>query len=83
MFQFQRLALCIAICAGLSLIVELMVLCQAFIRTKMLIVIFFAGTLISAPIVYGFGRIHSSTLYRYQVVYIFFGLLTASDYVPF
>lgn len=37
---------------------------------------FFAGTLISAPIVYGFGRIHSTTLYRYQVVYLFFGLLT-------
>lgn len=33
------------------------------------------STLISAPIVYGFGRINSS-LYRYQVVYIFFGLLT-------
>ncbi|KAK9777093.1 putative Major facilitator superfamily domain-containing protein [Seiridium cardinale] len=34
------------------------------------------STLISAPIVYGFGRINSSTLYRYQVVYLFFGLLT-------
>ena len=34
------------------------------------------STLISAPIVYGFGRVHSSTLYRYQVVYLFFGLLT-------
>jgi MFS family permease len=34
------------------------------------------STLISAPIVYGFGRIHSATLYRYQVVYLFFGLLT-------
>ncbi|KAF4554125.1 MFS-type transporter-like protein 80 [Elsinoe fawcettii] len=34
------------------------------------------STLISAPIVYGFGRIHSSTLYRYQVVYLFFGLAT-------
>ena len=34
------------------------------------------STLISAPIVYGFGRIHSSTLYRYQIVYLFFGLLT-------
>lgn len=33
------------------------------------------STLISAPIVYGFGHIHSS-LYRYQVVYLFFGLLT-------
>ncbi|KAF1829431.1 allantoate permease [Decorospora gaudefroyi] len=34
------------------------------------------STLLSAPIVYGFGRIRSSTLYRYQVVYLFFGLLT-------
>ncbi|KAK3672122.1 hypothetical protein LTR78_008093 [Recurvomyces mirabilis] len=34
------------------------------------------STLISAPIVYGFGRVHSATLYRYQVVYLFFGLLT-------
>lgn len=34
------------------------------------------STLISAPIVYGFGRIHSSSLYRYQIVYLFFGLLT-------
>lgn len=34
------------------------------------------STLISAPIVYGFGRVHSSTLHRYQVVYLFFGLLT-------
>lgn len=34
------------------------------------------STLISAPIVYGFGRVHSTTLYRYQVVYLFFGLLT-------
>jgi len=34
------------------------------------------STLFSSPIVYGFGRIHSHTLYRYQVVYLFFGLLT-------
>ncbi|PSK60735.1 MFS transporter-like protein 73 [Elsinoe australis] len=34
------------------------------------------STLISAPIVYGFGRIHSHSLYRYQVVYLFFGLMT-------
>ena len=34
------------------------------------------STLLSAPIVYGFGRVHSATLYRYQVVYLFFGLLT-------
>jgi predicted MFS family arabinose efflux permease len=34
------------------------------------------STLISAPIVYGFGRINAPTLYRYQVVYLFFGLLT-------
>jgi hypothetical protein len=34
------------------------------------------STLISAPIVYGFGRIHSHTLFRYQVVYLFFGLMT-------
>jgi len=34
------------------------------------------STFLSAPIVYGFGRIHSTTLYRYQVVYLFFGLLT-------
>ncbi|KAL5113431.1 hypothetical protein ACEQ8H_008699 [Pleosporales sp. CAS-2024a] len=34
------------------------------------------STLISAPIVYGFGRIHSNTLHRYQIVYLFFGLLT-------
>ncbi|KAK5132532.1 hypothetical protein LTR08_008849 [Meristemomyces frigidus] len=34
------------------------------------------STLISAPIVYGFGRVHSTSLYRYQVVYLFFGLLT-------
>ncbi|EUC36327.1 hypothetical protein COCCADRAFT_88489 [Bipolaris zeicola 26-R-13] len=34
------------------------------------------STLISAPIVYGFGRIHSHHLYRYQIVYLFFGLLT-------
>ncbi|KAJ8116818.1 hypothetical protein OPT61_g1855 [Boeremia exigua] len=34
------------------------------------------STLLSAPIVYGFGRIHSSTLYRYQIVYLFFGLFT-------
>ncbi|KAF2826618.1 MFS general substrate transporter [Ophiobolus disseminans] len=34
------------------------------------------STLLSSPIVYGFGRIHSHTLFRYQVVYLFFGLLT-------
>lgn len=34
------------------------------------------STLISAPIVYGFGRIHSPHLYRYQIVYLFFGCLT-------
>lgn len=34
------------------------------------------STFLSSPIVYGFGRIHSSTLHRYQVVYLFFGLLT-------
>lgn len=34
------------------------------------------STLISAPIVYGFGRVHSHHLFRYQVVYLFFGLLT-------
>ncbi|RMZ67284.1 MFS transporter [Pyrenophora seminiperda CCB06] len=34
------------------------------------------STLLSSPIVYGFGRIHSSSLFRYQVVYLFFGLLT-------
>jgi hypothetical protein len=34
------------------------------------------STFLSAPIVYGFGRIHSTTLYRYQVVYLFFGLFT-------
>jgi predicted MFS family arabinose efflux permease len=34
------------------------------------------STVLSAPIVYGFGRIHSSSLYRYQIVYLFFGLLT-------
>ena len=34
------------------------------------------STLISAPIVYGFGRVHSHSLFRYQVVYLFFGLLT-------
>jgi len=34
------------------------------------------STLISAPIVYGFGRVHSQSLFRYQVVYLFFGLLT-------
>lgn len=34
------------------------------------------STLLSSPIVYGFGRIHSKTLFRYQVVYLFFGLLT-------
>ncbi|RAR04252.1 MFS general substrate transporter [Stemphylium lycopersici] len=34
------------------------------------------STLISAPIVYGFGRINSPHLYRYQVVYLFFGLMT-------
>lgn len=34
------------------------------------------STLISAPLVYGFGRIHSHSLYRYQIVYLFFGLLT-------
>ncbi|EAT78946.2 hypothetical protein SNOG_13499 [Parastagonospora nodorum SN15] len=34
------------------------------------------STLLSAPIVYGFGRIHSSSLHRYQIVYLFFGLLT-------
>jgi len=34
------------------------------------------STLLSAPIVYGFGRVHSTSLYRYQVVYLFFGLLT-------
>ncbi|KAH8671556.1 major facilitator superfamily domain-containing protein [Xylariales sp. PMI_506] len=33
------------------------------------------STLISAPIVYGFGRVQSS-LFRYQVVYLFFGVLT-------
>jgi len=34
------------------------------------------STLLSAPIVYGFGRVHSTTLHRYQVVYLFFGLFT-------
>jgi sugar phosphate permease len=34
------------------------------------------STLLSAPIVYGFGRVHSHTLFRYQVVYLFFGLFT-------
>jgi predicted MFS family arabinose efflux permease len=34
------------------------------------------STLISAPLVYAFGRIHSKTLFRYQIVYLFFGLLT-------
>jgi predicted MFS family arabinose efflux permease len=34
------------------------------------------STLISAPLVYGFGHIKSSTLFRYQIVYLFFGLLT-------
>jgi predicted MFS family arabinose efflux permease len=34
------------------------------------------STLLSSPIVYGFGRIHSSSLFRYQIVYLFFGLLT-------
>jgi predicted MFS family arabinose efflux permease len=34
------------------------------------------STLLSAPIVYGFGRVHSSSLFRYQIVYLFFGLLT-------
>jgi predicted MFS family arabinose efflux permease len=36
------------------------------------------STLISAPLVYAFGRIHSKTLFRYQIVYLFFGLLTIS-----
>lgn len=34
------------------------------------------STLISAPLVYGFGAIKSDTLYRYQIVYLFFGLMT-------
>ncbi|CAA9963847.1 MFS general substrate transporter [Pyrenophora teres f. maculata] len=34
------------------------------------------STLLSSPIVYGFGRIHSKSLHRYQIVYLFFGLLT-------
>lgn len=34
------------------------------------------STLLSSPIVYGFGRVHSKTLFRYQVVYLFFGLFT-------
>lgn len=34
------------------------------------------STVIAPPIVYGFGRIHSGNLYRYQIVYLFFGLLT-------
>ncbi|KAJ4347396.1 hypothetical protein N0V95_005493 [Ascochyta clinopodiicola] len=34
------------------------------------------STLLSSPIVYGFGRIHSHTLFRYQIVYLFFGLFT-------
>lgn len=34
------------------------------------------STLISAPLVYGFGHIKSSSLYRYQIVYLFFGLVT-------
>jgi len=34
------------------------------------------STLLSSPIVYGFARVHSTSLYRYQVVYLFFGLLT-------
>lgn len=34
------------------------------------------STLLSSPLVYGFGRIHSKSLYRYQIVYLFFGLLT-------
>jgi predicted MFS family arabinose efflux permease len=34
------------------------------------------STFLSAPIVYGMGRIHSHSLHRYQIVYLFFGLLT-------
>jgi predicted MFS family arabinose efflux permease len=34
------------------------------------------STLLSSPLVYGFARIKTSALYRYQVVYLFFGLLT-------
>jgi len=34
------------------------------------------STVISAPLVYGFGAIKSDTLYRYQIVYLFFGLVT-------
>ncbi|KAF2036758.1 allantoate permease [Setomelanomma holmii] len=34
------------------------------------------STMLSSPLVYGFGRIHSKSLFRYQIVYLFFGLLT-------
>jgi len=34
------------------------------------------STVLSSPIVYGFAQINSSSLYRYQMVYLFFGLLT-------
>jgi len=34
------------------------------------------STVLSSPIVYGFAQIKSSSLYRYQMVYLFFGLLT-------